>query len=82
MTRHMIHLPVAVPELADALRFAYTFTRSLALVPGIELAGVTVSAEDAQHIRHWVFCDRLIPDRLRCARRSGHQGRCDPTGPG
>lgn len=41
MTRHMIHLPVAVPELADALRFAYTFTRSLALVPAIKLPGAS-----------------------------------------
>ncbi len=32
--RHVIHLPVNVPELADALRFAYTLVRSLALIPG------------------------------------------------
>ncbi|MEW2383922.1 hypothetical protein AB0873_17805 [Micromonospora sp. NPDC047707] len=75
----MIHLPVTLPELADALRFAYTFGRSVALIPGIEAAGVTVSAEDAQHVRHWVFCDRIMPDRSRCARRTDHDGPCEPV---
>ncbi|WP_233513922.1 hypothetical protein [Micromonospora craterilacus] len=80
-TRHVIHLPVAVADLAGALRFAYTLTRSLALIPGIEAAGVTVSAEDAQHVRHWVFCDRAMPDRGRCARRADHDGPCSPSFP-
>ncbi|GGM35659.1 hypothetical protein GCM10011608_20350 [Micromonospora sonchi] len=80
--RHVIHLPVNVPELADALRFAYTLSRSLALIPGIEVAGANVSSEDAQHVRHWVFCDRFLPDRRRCTRRADHDGPCDPVGPG
>ncbi|NJP33418.1 hypothetical protein [Micromonospora thermarum] len=75
----MIHLPVTIPVLADALRFAYTFARSVALVPGIEVAGTTVSAEDIQHVRHWVFCDRIMPDRSRCARRADHGGPCEPA---
>ncbi|PZG15954.1 hypothetical protein C1I95_18610 [Micromonospora craterilacus] len=68
--------------MAGALRFAYTLTRSLALIPRIELAGTTVSAEDTQHVRHWVFCDRIMPDRSRCAQRADHDGPCGayPTG--
>ncbi|MDG4798879.1 hypothetical protein [Micromonospora sp. WMMD1082] len=77
----MIHLPVAVTDLAGALRFAYSLTRSLALIPGIEVAGTTVSAEDAQHVRHWVFCDLIMRDRRRCARRADHDGPCSPTFP-
>ncbi|RIV39788.1 hypothetical protein [Micromonospora radicis] len=78
----MVHLPVAIADLAKALRFAYTLSRSLALIPGVEVAGVTVSAEDNQDVRHWVFCDLILPDRRRCARRADHGGPCDPTGPG
>ncbi|MGW1059829.1 hypothetical protein [Micromonospora rubida] len=78
----MIHLPVAVADLAEALRFAYTLARSLASLPQVEAAGATVSAEDAQHVRHWVFCDRIMPDRRRCAHRADHEGPCDPVGPG
>ncbi|MEU8262450.1 hypothetical protein AB0C02_17685 [Micromonospora sp. NPDC048999] len=78
----MIHLPVTAADLAEALRFAYTLTRSLALIPGIEAAGATVSPEDAQHVRHWVFCDRITPDRSRCTRPADHDGPCDATGGG
>ncbi|MGN9776468.1 hypothetical protein ACTMS0_11955 [Micromonospora sp. H33] len=78
----MIHLPVAFTELGQALRFAYTLTRSLALVPGIEAAGTTVSTEDAQHVRHWVYCDRTMPGRSRCVRRADHDGPCHPAGRG
>ncbi|WP_084597894.1 hypothetical protein [Micromonospora chokoriensis] len=72
----MVHLPVAIADLDEALRFAYTLARSLAMIAGVEPAGTTVSAEDAQHLRHWVFCDRIMPDRRRCAHRADHDGPC------
>jgi hypothetical protein len=78
----VIHLPITVAGLDEAVRFAYTLARSLALIPGVEAAGATVSAEDAQHVRHWVFCDRIMPDRRRCTHRADHDGPCDPGGPG
>ncbi|MGC4857265.1 hypothetical protein ACLQ24_28835 [Micromonospora sp. DT4] len=72
----MIHLPVAVPDLAGTLDLARTLARSLASTPEVDVAGITVSAEDAQHVRHWVFCDRIMPDRRRCARHANHVGAC------
>ncbi|MGC4833959.1 hypothetical protein ACLQ3D_05630 [Micromonospora vinacea] len=74
----MIHLPVAVPDLAGALALARTLARSLASTPQVDLGGTTVSAEDAQHVRHWVFCDRIMPGRRRCAREADHVGACLP----
>ncbi|MFG1676613.1 hypothetical protein [Micromonospora sp. NPDC049282] len=74
--RHVVHLPIAVAEPDAALRFAYTLARSLALVPGIDVAGATVSVEDDQHVRRWVFCDRIMPDRRRCTGRADHAGPC------
>ncbi|MEU4474331.1 hypothetical protein [Micromonospora sp. NPDC023888] len=75
----MIHLPVAVPDLAGALEMARDLARSLASTPQLDVAGITVSAEDAQHVRHWVFCDRIMPDRRRCARKADHHAPCRPT---
>ncbi|WP_091435821.1 hypothetical protein [Micromonospora yangpuensis] len=36
--RHVIHLPVAVADLTEALGLAYTVTRSLGSVPGVDAA--------------------------------------------
>ncbi|MEH1164406.1 hypothetical protein V6V47_03345 [Micromonospora sp. CPCC 205539] len=77
--RHVIHLPVAVPDLAGALELARTLARSLTSTPQVDVAATTVSAEDAQHVRHWVFCDRIMPDRRRCAREADHGGPCLPV---
>ncbi|MFY1701205.1 hypothetical protein ACN28G_05620 [Micromonospora sp. WMMA1923] len=52
--RHVIHLPVAVADLTEALGLAYTVTRSLGSVPGVDAAGATVSAEDDQSVQHRV----------------------------
>lgn len=76
--RYVLHLPVTAADQDRALRFAYALARSLVLVPGVEVAGATVSAEDAQHVRRWVFCDRIMPDRRRCLARADHDGPCDP----
>ncbi|RAO62026.1 hypothetical protein PSN01_01299 [Micromonospora saelicesensis] len=78
--RHVLHLPVAVPDLDGALDMARTLARLLAPTPQVDVAGITVSAEDAQHVRHWVFCDRIMPDRRRCAREADHVGACLPDG--
>ncbi|MBQ1016550.1 hypothetical protein KBX71_01575 [Micromonospora sp. D93] len=75
----MIHLPVAVPDLAGALDLARTLARSLASTPQVDVASTTVSAEDAQHVRHWVFCDRIMPDRRRCRRNADHGDACLPN---
>ncbi|WUI10469.1 hypothetical protein OHQ87_15775 [Micromonospora sp. NBC_00421] len=71
-------MPITITDRDDALRFAYALARSLALVPGVEVGGATVSAEDAQDVRRWVFCDRILPDRRRCLARAEHDGPCDP----
>ncbi|MEU3456698.1 hypothetical protein ABZ671_24305 [Micromonospora sp. NPDC006766] len=36
----------------------------------------TVSEEDTQHVRHWVFCDSIMPDHRRCSLPAGHSGPC------
>jgi hypothetical protein len=74
----VIHLPVAVADLAGALDLARTLARSLASTPEIDVAGTRASAEDSQHVRHWVFCDRIMPDRRRCLLRADHRGPCLP----
>ena len=78
--RHVIHLPVAVADLAEALDLARWLARALTSTPQVDVAGATVSAEDAQHVRHWVFCDRIMPDRRRCGRQADHGGACLPVG--
>ncbi|WP_130408333.1 hypothetical protein [Micromonospora violae] len=75
----MIHLPVAVTDLAEAVDLARTLARSLASTPQVDVGGTTVSAEDAQHVRHWVFCDRVLPDRRRCGRPADHAEACRPN---
>ncbi|MEV6816467.1 hypothetical protein [Micromonospora sp. NPDC051296] len=63
----MIHLPFTAPDLLRARIFARTVARILArLSVGVEPGGVTVSIEDRQEVRHWVFCDRLLPGGRRC----------------
>ncbi|KAB1937275.1 hypothetical protein F8271_19555 [Micromonospora sp. ALFpr18c] len=73
---HVIHLPVAVTDLAGALDLARTLARALASTPQVDVGGITVSAEDAQHVRHWVFCDRIMPGRRRCTLPADHPGPC------
>ncbi|MEU5788041.1 hypothetical protein ABZ754_09955 [Micromonospora purpureochromogenes] len=75
--RFVVHLPVVAADLPAALRLARAITRALGFLPGMDGGGTTVSAEDAQGVRHWVFCDRLLGGGRRCPRPAGHDGPCD-----
>ncbi|MEV0430291.1 hypothetical protein [Micromonospora sp. NPDC050495] len=79
--RYVIHLPVLAGGLDSALGLARTLARSLAARPEVDAAGTTVSEEDTQHVRHWVFCDWILPDRRRCPLAAGHSGPCAPDDP-
>lgn len=75
--RWVIHLPIVVPDLNRARVCARTAVRALALVtPCVDAGEVTVSEEDAQGVRHRVFCDRLLPGGGRCALPTDHSVRC------
>ncbi|BCJ58929.1 hypothetical protein [Micromonospora endophytica] len=75
--RWVIHLPISVPDLVRARIFARTAARVLArLSARVEPAGVTVSAEDEQCVRHWVFCDRSLPGGGRCVLAAEHSAPC------
>ncbi|MEQ4304496.1 hypothetical protein ABNF97_24485 [Plantactinospora sp. B6F1] len=79
---HVIHLPVAVPTLHAATELAARLAESLAFLPELDAGEVTVSAEDAQHERYRVFCDRLLFGAGRCGEREGHPGACVAGPPG
>ncbi|HEX7745883.1 MAG TPA: hypothetical protein VF462_11545 [Micromonosporaceae bacterium] len=68
------------PHLPGALDLAAALATSLAFPPQVHIGETAVSAEGDQRLRHRVFCDRLMPDRRRCMRRAGHEGRCNPDG--
>lgn len=80
--RWVIHLPVTAPDLLRARIFARTAARVLArLNARVEPGGVTVSAEDQQNIRHWVFCDRQLAGGGRCALPVDHTVPCSRRAP-
>ncbi|PZG02832.1 hypothetical protein [Micromonospora deserti] len=80
--RWVIHLPVTAPDLHRAQIFARTAARLLArLSTRVEPGGVTVSAEDQQGVRHWVFCDRPLPGGARCALPSDDTAPCSRRAP-
>ncbi|MCM0674001.1 hypothetical protein NCC78_04685 [Micromonospora phytophila] len=81
--RWVIHLPVTAPDLLRARIFARTAARVLArLSTRVEPGGVTVSAEDQQGVRHWVFCDQRLPGDARCALPVDHTAPCSRRPPG
>ncbi|MET7968592.1 hypothetical protein [Micromonospora sp. NPDC005305] len=80
--RWVIHLPVTAPDLRRARIFARTAARLLAqLSARVEPGGVTVSPEDQQSLRHWVFCDRPLPPGGRCALPVDHTSPCARRAP-
>ena len=75
--RYVIHLPVTAPDLPGALRLARVLARWARILPQTDPGESTVSAEDAQGVRHRVFCDRpLAGTDRRCLLRDGHDGPC------
>lgn len=74
--RFVIHLPVFTVDLAAAVRLARAITRSLGFLPQVDPGDTTVSAEDAQDVRHQVFCDRRMVGGRRCLLRPDHDGGC------
>lgn len=77
--RYVLHIPMEAPDLPKALEIAASLATSLAFPPQVYIGETAVSEEGNQRLRHRVFCDRLMPDRRRCARRAGHEGTCDPA---
>lgn len=76
LARFVIHLPIAVPNLARARIMARTAVRSLAFLTAIDPGEVTLSEEDNQGVRYRVFCDRLLDDGRRCVLRAEHETPC------
>ncbi|OZV75597.1 hypothetical protein CA850_28615 [Micromonospora echinospora] len=79
--RWVIHVPVVASDLNRARIFARTATRALALLTSrIDAGEVTVSAEDAQGVRHRVFCDRRLAGGGRCTLPTDHTSPCTRSG--
>ncbi|KAB1938079.1 hypothetical protein F8271_18305 [Micromonospora sp. ALFpr18c] len=74
--RWVIHLPVVAGDLPTAQRLARVVAHWAHVLPQLDPAGTTVSAEDDQNVRHWVFCDRKLPEGRRCLLRADHDGAC------
>ncbi|SCF44474.1 hypothetical protein GA0070564_11095 [Micromonospora mirobrigensis] len=72
----MIHLPVVTNDLLSAQRLARVVAHWTQILPQVDPGGTTVSAEDDQNSRHWVFCDRNMPDGRRCRLWPDHDGAC------
>lgn len=79
--RYVIHLPVTAADLARAKMLGRTAGRALAFLAHVEPGGVTVSTEDNQAVRHWVFCDRRLDGGRRCVLRADHETPCTPRLP-
>ncbi|WDZ85442.1 hypothetical protein [Micromonospora cathayae] len=77
--RFVVHLPVIAVDLAAALRFARSVTRAVSFLADVDRAETTVSHEDAQGVRHRVFCDRLLDGGRRCPQPARHLGGCGPS---
>ncbi|ASW53827.1 hypothetical protein [Plantactinospora sp. KBS50] len=74
--RWVAHVPFTAADLPAARHFAGTLARSLGFLAEVDPGETTVSAEDAQGVRHRVFCDRRLAGGHRCARRVDHPGPC------
>ncbi|MGY0002486.1 hypothetical protein [Micromonospora sp. I033] len=72
----VVHVPIVAADLTAAQRLARVVARWMLVLPQVEAGGTTVSAEDDQNLRHWVFCDSPMPGGRRCLLRAGHDGRC------
>ncbi|MFY1625160.1 hypothetical protein ACN261_05590 [Micromonospora sp. WMMD723] len=76
--RFVVHLPVTADDLVSAQGLARTITRALGFLPDVDRGGTTLSHEDAQPVRHWVYCDRPLTPGRRCTRLADHPDDCAP----
>lgn len=60
--RWVIHLPMVVNDLVSAQRLARVVAHWSHVLPQTEPGGTSVSPEDDQNVRHWVFCDRNLSE--------------------
>ncbi|MFF0466277.1 hypothetical protein ACFYPX_02380 [Micromonospora zamorensis] len=74
--RWVAHLPFTAADLPAAQQFAATLARSLSFLTEVDAGETTVSAEDAQGVRHRVFCDLPLNGGRRCVRSVEHDGDC------
>lgn len=74
--RYVIHLPVAVADLAAAQRLARLVARWVSFLPQADPGETTVSEEDNQGVRHRAFCDLRLPGGRRCLLAVDHDGPC------
>lgn len=79
--RFEVHLPVLATDLGAAKRFARAITRALGFLPDVDPGETTVSEEDAQFVRHRVFCDARLDGGRRCRHLADHDGPCVPAPP-
>jgi hypothetical protein len=76
--RWILHLPTTLTSPEAAVELAVAMRQSLGHVPALDLAEVTLSAEDRQLLRMRVWCGLPLPDDAGvCARRDGHPGPCE-----
>ncbi|HEY0697467.1 MAG TPA: hypothetical protein VGD43_06615 [Micromonospora sp.] len=76
--RFVLHLPFTAADLAGAIHFARMLARSVSLQDQVDPGEATVSVEDAQGVRHRLFCDRLLDGGQRCRLRADHDTDCSP----
>ena len=74
--RYVIHLPVVAGDLPTAQRLARVIGRWTLIMPWADPGEATVSAEDAQGVRHRVFCDLRLPGGRGCLLHTDHDGPC------
>ncbi|SDZ07336.1 hypothetical protein SAMN05444365_105176 [Micromonospora pattaloongensis] len=77
--RYVMHVPFTASDLVAAKAFARAAGRSLSYLPELDPGETTVSLEDAQGVRHRVFCDRRLGAGRRCVLPIGHALACAPA---
>jgi hypothetical protein len=71
---HIVHLRIDASDEAAAMVFAYRLAAGLAHLGDVDLVSTTLSAEDLQNRRRWVFCGRRLGVAQRCLLPDGHPG--------
>ncbi|MEH0827964.1 MULTISPECIES: hypothetical protein [unclassified Micromonospora] len=74
--RWIIHLPTTLTSRDAADELAAALARSLGHLDAVDFGEMTLSEEDAQHLRYRVWCDVRLPGGGRCGQRDGHDGSC------